>query len=115
MEKRAYCHSANLVKTVATVNELENRHTAVDEKALREIIKRVNYIEYSKNEIETCFHMPINEAVNMEMIHEYNTKMYGDEKSKYICKDLMQAREIRMIEFFNSKFKNREKNTNMTK
>ena len=93
LEKKAYDTSIRYVSNY--VDSIRNNYpvSSIDDKTIERYQKMQKRIMGTVRQIQKYYNMSHYNAMNLELIDRYNKAIYGNDKNKYICKDLMQKRE----------------------
>lgn len=98
LEVNAYNSAYEYISDIYFENGSDNLE---DLKILQAQEKKIEFIENKIVELEKLYgNEKLRTILNKEIVYRYNVATYGDEKEKYICKNLMQEREKQLEKSF---------------
>lgn len=101
LEVNAYKKS---IQYVGLASKIKTKCILLNEKdieVLKKLQNQLKNLEGKKREIQKYYKISRTRAINMELVHKFNSSFYGKNKDKYLLPELMQQREEILKDLWN--------------
>lgn len=96
LEERAFEGSCEYANYIILNNKAKLPLALSDVRQFNHNKYTIQVIQGKKREIQKYYKLPYAKAVNMELIHEYNTTTFAEDKNLFILPELMEDRKNRL-------------------